>query len=204
MCMSVQTWPADQTESSWDQEHASPLVARLRRGDKDAVGFVYDRYSAIVRAFATRLIGDEDAAEDLVHDVFVSLPKLMRNFRGSSSLRVFVLGVAANKARHFVRAASRRRAAMDRLELHQTHCSSPTEDDNPEAKARQEELRRLLCRALDALSFEHRTVFVLCVVEERSSFEAAEILGIPAATVRSRLFHGRRKLQSILAREEIR
>jgi RNA polymerase sigma-70 factor (ECF subfamily) len=60
------------------------LVERLRRGDPAAVGAVYDQHHAAVRAFARRLLGEDAAAEDLVHEVFVSLPGAARRVLGES------------------------------------------------------------------------------------------------------------------------
>ena len=87
-------------------------MERLRRADPAAVGEVYDEHHRAVRAFAKRLVGESSEAEDLVHDVFVSLPKVMKNYRGESPLRTFLIAIAINKARHHVRAAARRRRAM--------------------------------------------------------------------------------------------
>ncbi len=58
-----------------------------------------------------------------------------------------------------------------------------------------------LTRALDTLPIEQRIAFVLCEVEERSSPDAAEIVGVPEGTLRTRLFHAKRKLREQLARE---
>jgi len=96
---------------------ATTLIERLRDADPVAVGEAYDEHHGAVRAFAKRLVGDPTAAEDLVHEVFVSLPGAIRRFRGDSTLRTFLISIAVNHARHHVRAASRRRAAMDRMAL---------------------------------------------------------------------------------------
>lgn len=93
------------------------LVARLAAADPAAVGEVYDQHHRAVRVFASRLVGDPSAAEDLVHEVFVALPRAMRGYRFESSLRTFLISVAVNHARHHVRAATRRRAAIGRLAL---------------------------------------------------------------------------------------
>jgi RNA polymerase sigma-70 factor (ECF subfamily) len=153
-----------------------------------------------VRAFAQRLVGDNGSAEDLVHEVFVTLPRAARKFRGEASLRTFLISIAVQHARHFVRSATRRRAAMNRFE------SEPVADDvpDPEHIARRKELARILARALDALPLEQRVAFVLCEVEERSSREVAEIVGAPEGTVRTRLFHAKKKLRSELEREGVR
>jgi RNA polymerase sigma-70 factor (ECF subfamily) len=178
---------------------AESLVARLERGDPGAVGDVYDKHHAAVRAFAKRLVGDSSASEDLVHDVFVALPKAIAGYRGDSSLRTFLIGIAVNHARHHVRAAARRRGAFEKLGQ-EPHPSS----GDPEHEARRRELARLLSWALDHLSLEHRVAFVLCEVEERTSREVAEIVGVPEATVRTRLFHAKKRLRTLLEAEATR
>ena len=81
------------------------LVLRLSRAEPGAVGEAYDAHHAAVRAFAQRLLGETGSAEDLVHEVFVTLPRAARNFRGEASLRTFLISIAVEHARHFVRAA---------------------------------------------------------------------------------------------------
>jgi RNA polymerase sigma-70 factor (ECF subfamily) len=180
-------------EASLDE---GDLIERLREGDVAVMGELYDAHHAAVRAFARRLIGDVAAAEDLVHDVFCALPKALRGFRGDSSLRTFLMAVAVNHARHHVRGAVRRRAALERLGREPAASA-----DSPEHDARRRELAELLTRALDALPIDQRVAFVLCEVEERTSREAALIAGVPEATIRTRLFHAKRKLRDALAME---
>ena len=169
------------------------LVRRLVNDDLSALDELYRAHHAMLRAFAIRLLGDESAAEDLVHDVFLQVPHLIRKFRGHSGLRSFLVGVASNLASRHVRSASRRRAALARLAAER----APEFRDH-EGVTR-ERLTRVY-RALDALSIEQRTAFVLCEIEERSALEASELLGIPEGTVRTRCFHARRKLAKTLAR----
>jgi len=179
-----------------DAELVDELVVRLRRADPSAVAEVYDAHHAAVRAFAKRLLGDAASAEDLVHEVFVSLPQAVRKFRGDSALRTFLISIAVNHARHFVRAAQRRRRAISAYGETKAH-----ETSDPEREARRKELAELLTRALDTLPVDQRVAFVLCEVEERSSVEAAEIVGAPEATLRTRLFHAKRKLRLALETE---
>ena len=180
-------------------EDGSDLIAGLCAGEPSAVGAAYDAHHEPVRAFARRLLGDPSVAEDLVHDVFVTLPNAARNFRGDCSLRTFLISIAVNRARHFVRAAARQRAAVERLAAEPTRSS-----DDPEQIARRRELARALSRALEALPLDQRVAFVLCEVEQRSSVEAAGIVGAPEGTVRTRLFHAKKKLRSALEQEGFR
>jgi RNA polymerase sigma-70 factor, ECF subfamily len=182
-----------------DSAAESRLVEALRRGDPATVGRVYDAHHTAVRAFARRLVGDDATAEDLVHEVFVSLPAAMRRFEGQSALRTFLISIAVNHARHHLRAAARRRRAMDRLAL-----EPAGHPPDPEHAADCAALARALHRALDELPIDQRVAFVLCEVEERTSREVAEIAGVPEATVRTRLFHARRKLREALEKEGFR
>ncbi len=175
------------------------LAQRLRRGEAAALGEAYDQHHEHVRAFARRLLGDDDAAEDLVQETFLALPDVIRRYRGDGGLRSFVIGVAANHARHHVRAATRRRAAHERsAEVERTP------EATPEDAARRKQLARALVRALDELPFEQRVAIVLCEVEERTAAEAAAMVGAPEATIRTRVFHGKKKLRDALDKQGVR
>jgi len=173
-------------------------LAQVCEGDRAALGQIYDQHHTAVRMLARRLLGAE-AAEDLVHDTFLSLPKALRRWNGQGALRSFILGVAVNHARHHVRGAVRRRLAMAR------YADEPQSSPRSQEEAsEQRRLAALLMQALDQLSFQHRATFVLCEVEERASPEVAQILGIPEATVRTRLHHARQKLRAALQKAGVR
>jgi RNA polymerase sigma-70 factor (ECF subfamily) len=175
------------------------LVARLRRGELTALGEAYDAHHAHVRAFAQRLLGDDTAAEDLLQDTFLALPRAIGGFRGESALRTFLVAIAVNHARHHLRSAIRRRGAHERLES-----EPPPSSPNPEEQVRRRQLAAALSRALDALPLEQRVAVVLCDVEERTSAEAAQIVGVPEGTIRTRIFHGKRKLREALTEQGVR
>jgi RNA polymerase sigma-70 factor (ECF subfamily) len=179
---------------------ADELYDRAAAGEPQAVAVIYDEHHGAVRAFATRLLGDPAAAEDMVHDVFMKVPKALARWRRSGSLRTFLIGIAVNHARHHVRAARRRRAAVERLGKEPP--APPAE--SPEATLRREELARALQRALDKLPLRQRVAFVLCEIEERTSVEAAQIAGVSEGTIRSRLHHAKAKLRASLKRAGIR
>jgi RNA polymerase sigma-70 factor (ECF subfamily) len=174
------------------------LVDRLRDGDRGAIEEAYIAHHAEIRSFARRLVGDVATAEDLVHDTFVALPHVMRRFRGEGSLRAFLIGVAINHARRHVRSAARRRRATERLAEHD-RLRAHALDANEEL--RRKRLAHKLLVELDRLPIAQRVVFVLCEVDQRTSVETAEILGVPEGTVRTRLFHAKRKLRLALAEE---
>ncbi|MET0384822.1 MAG: RNA polymerase sigma factor [Polyangiales bacterium] len=184
---------------SFDAGHtADALAGSASDGDLSALGRLYDEHQAAVYAFSRRLVGEE-SAWDLVHDTFLTLPKALRRWNGDGSVRTFIMGIAVNHARHHVRSSARRRRAFAKF------ASEPERPSgSPEKTAEQQRLAQALLRAMDGLSFEHRSVFVLCEVEERPSPEVAQILGIPEGTVRTRLFHARQKLRTSLEKAGLR
>ncbi len=172
------------------------LIERLRQGDRDAIAQAYVAYQVPIRSFARRLVGDPSAAEDIVHDTFVALPRAMRAYRGESPLRAFLIGVAVNHSRRHIRASARRRRATERMAL----ARGPESFDGAAAMDRARLAHRLWL-ALDQLPLDQRVAFVLCEVEQRSSTEVAAIVDAPEGTVRSRVFHARKRLRALLGEE---
>jgi RNA polymerase sigma-70 factor (ECF subfamily) len=170
------------------------LPSLVADGDARALATLYRQHHEAVRAFARRLLGNASIAEDLVHDVFVAAPTAFRGYRGDSEVRTFLLSVAVNKAKHHLRAAARLRRAMDRLGDE----PAPHRPETPGEAAERRQLCDELQRALDALPIEQRVVVILCAVEERTAAEASEIVGAPENTVRTRLFHAKRKLRELM------
>jgi len=172
------------------------FLERVRQGDVDAIAMVYDTHHEALCSFAKRLLGDDHAAEDLVQDVFVVLPTIAHRLDEGCSLRSFLLGIAANRARHARRSWRRRLQFAERFEREPI---APSE--SPEHLTERKGLATALARALEALPFDHRVTFVLREVEGYSAREVALSLKIPEATVRTRVFHARQKLRILLGGE---
>lgn len=177
-----------------DTPHA--LVVRLASADASAISLVYQQHHIVIRAFAQRLVGDIEAAEDLVQDVFVALPSAIRRFRGDCTLRTFLVSIAVNHAKNHVRSAARRRAALARLARE----PEPTSHGGPQDDFERRELADDLMRALDELPLDQRVAIVLSEIEERTSAEIATIVDAPEGTVRTRIFHAKKKLRELLAK----
>jgi RNA polymerase sigma-70 factor (ECF subfamily) len=178
------------------REEELALVRGLRAGEMAALGEAYDAHHQHVRAFALRMLGDEGAAEDLVQETFLALPRAAARFRGEASLRTFLISIAVNHARHHVRASARRRAAAARFGREP---AAGTAGASPAENVARSELAEALMRALDALPIDQRVAIVLCEIEERTSAEAARIAGAPEGTMRTRVFHAKKKLAEALA-----
>ena len=190
--------PAPQELVQLVEDDAPDVCARAARGDRDAIVSLYREHHGHVRAFAQRLVGDASLAEDLVHEVFLSLPKALARFRGDCPVRSYLVSIAARQAHKQIRTAARRRAMEAKL-AREPLAHPPTPDES----AQREELARLLTRALDTLPVDQRVAFVLCEVEERTSTEVAAMLGEKDATIRARVFHAKKKLRAVMgAREE--
>lgn len=168
--------------------------------DSAVVAELYDVHHDAVRTFARRLAGDAAAAEDLVHDVFLRVPAALRRHRGECTVRTLLLAITVNVARKHVRAAARRRAAMARAGEQAEGAGSVR---TPEQDLAQAQVAAELHRALDALPLAQRIAFVLMEIEERSCAEAARIAGAPEATMRTRLFHAKKRLRELLRKRGI-
>ena len=175
------------------------LIVGLGAGDLAALATAFDRWHQRVRVLARRLLSDPAAAEDVVQDVFTVLPRAVRSFRGDADLEAFLLGIAVKRVRHHQRAALRRRRALERLRA--VELRGPVD---PEQDAYRRQLGARMAAALDRLPLPQRVAFVLCEVEELTSIQAAVIADAPEATIRTRLFHARRRLRDLLAGENLR
>jgi RNA polymerase sigma-70 factor (ECF subfamily) len=167
------------------------IVRRLADADAQALTAVYRAHHTAVRALARRL-GMGDEAEDVVHDVFIALPSAIDRFRGDGTLIAFLRGLTVNVARHHRRSAARRMRIQDAV----------TREDRGELAAADTSAYRArlveqAVRAVSELPWNQRVAFVLCELEQLTSGEVAELVGSPEATIRTRLFHARRKLREL-------
>ena len=170
------------------------LVAACGVGDRAALGGLFDRHHEAVLRFVTRLTGaGADDVDDIVQDTFLAARSAASRFRGGSAVRTWLLGIAANVARHAARSRGRRRALVDAAST-----LAPEGVPFPDAWAQRSELRDAVVRAIDDLPHDLRTVFVLCDLEELPGAEVAFALGIPEGTVYRRRHDARRALRDRL------
>lgn len=167
------------------------LWQNVAEGDVLALRDIYRAHHTQVRAFAQRLLGDAAAAEDLVQEVFIAVPKAARRYRFETTPSSYLLGIAANCASKHIRASKRRRAASERFSQVPLAPISTPDDEAHAAR-----LIEQLMRAVDELPDKLRLVFVLCQIEERDATEVGAILELPSSTVRARLRAAREHLQS--------
>jgi RNA polymerase sigma-70 factor, ECF subfamily len=179
------------------------LVRELAAGGGAALALAYDRWHQRVRVLARRLLGEDATAEDVVQEVFTALPRAVRAFRGEADLEGFVLAITVRRSRGHMRAAARRRSALGRLLAFGPAPDGATWAD-PEREVYGRELAERLVAALEQLPQPQREAFVLCEVEGLTAGRAAQLAAVPEATVRTRVFHARRRLRELLATERAR
>lgn len=135
------------------------------------------QHYTLVYRFCARRVGVE-AAQDVAQETFITAQRALKNFRGDSSLRTWLLGIAHNECRRLSRT---RRLEAPAIELQEAKDDAPFEQMIVD--------RQALSEALNKLSPEHREVVLLHEVEGLSYDEAAIVIGVPAGTVKSRLHH---------------
>ncbi len=169
------------------------LRGRVRDGDPDAFGVLFDNHSRAVYNLAFRLTGSWVEAEEVVSLTFLEAWRLRaRVDPDGESLRPWLMGITVNVVRNFSRAARRHRAALARL-------PEPTAvpDFADELAERIDDTERLhaLRAAFGRLRPAEQEVVALCVWADLDYAAAAEALGVPIGTVRSRLHRARVKLR---------
>jgi RNA polymerase sigma-70 factor, ECF subfamily len=134
-----------------------------------------------------RLVGDEALAEDLLSDVFLDVWRQAAAFESRSSVSTWLLAIARHKAL----SARRRRPDVELDEKIASTVADPADD--PEAVLEKKTRADLLRQSLARLSPEHGEIIDLVYFHGKSVKEVAEIVGIPEVTVKTRMFHARKK-----------
>ena len=173
-----------------DQGAAS--YRRFIDGDRDAFGEVIDLYRESLIFFIHRYVNDMDTAEDLAEDVFVELIVHPERFGEKRALKTYVFAIARNKAIDWVRRHSRMRLApMETAETHADLLSL-------EQKILDNEEKRQLAEAMDALKAEYRIALHLVYFEGLSYEETGKIMKKGRKQVENYVYRGKRALREIL------
>jgi RNA polymerase sigma-70 factor (ECF subfamily) len=173
------------------------LLAACATGDAAALGALFDRFHVAVYRFAARLgTVDELARDDLVQATFLEVRRIADRFRGGSSVKTWVLGIAANLARHQLRGERRRRDRQARFV--ERIAAVP---DRPDERVDRQRLLARIAQALTALPHDQQVAFVLCDLEQLPGVEVARALGIPDGTLWRRLHHARKAVRAACAAE---
>ncbi|MHC4912830.1 MAG: RNA polymerase sigma factor [Planctomycetota bacterium] len=171
------------------------LVLLCKSGNREGLRRVYDKYRDDLLILAIALLNDVNAAEDVVHDVFVSFVGSLEGFKLSGSLRNYLRTCLVNRVRNVWRAERR-----DQVKLEKSDGLRPATVDPPESIICNEELQQV-SKALGKLAGEQREVIVLRLREGMRMSLIAKLQGVSVNTARSRYRNGLSKLRSIMGVE---
>jgi RNA polymerase sigma factor (sigma-70 family) len=172
------------------------LIWRIKHGSGDALGRIYNKYKDNLLRLAFSLLNDSDAAEDIVHDCFVSIAQSTERLKLSGDFKSFLATCVVNRVRN-VNKAGRRREIIESEEANRAESNLK----RPQQWIIASEQLKLLNNAMAQLPYEQREV-VLLHTQGEMKFEAiAELQGVSINTVQSRYRYGLDKLRSILNSE---
>ena len=171
-------------------------VAQAKKGDAEAFAYLVETYETSVYRLALRMCGNAHDAEEVAQEAFVAAWKGMPGFRGESKFSSWLYQLTTNAAIDFLRREKRHRA------------TTPIEDEvdlaapgTPQQSAEAAEVRQALQQALDALTPEHRQIFLLRQMRQLSYEEIGQLLGLESGTVKSRLSRAKKQLREILTQK---
>ena len=176
--------------SAMGEDHQ--LIQRMGGGDQAALRSLLTRHQVRVFRFIQRRVKNEAVAEELTNEVFMDAWRNAKTFEGRSNPATWLLSIAHNRAISSLR--KRREESWDDDKAG----AIADGGDDPEVVAQKTDKGAAMRRCLASLSDEHREVIDLVYYQEMSVAEVAAIVGIPEATVKTRMFYARKKLSELL------
>lgn len=182
------------------------LARRCADGDTDAVRHLITANNQRLFRAAWSILGNRHEAEDVLQSCYARALAAIGGFEGRSSLTTWLTRIAINEALGRRRVNQRRRKQFEAegvqvLETYREQLAKGSHGPSPEAETARKQLRSILERAIAELPKTFRTVFVLHEIEGASVEDAAQALGIPTGTAKTRLMRARLRLQKALAPE---
>jgi RNA polymerase sigma-70 factor, ECF subfamily len=180
------------------------LVAQSREGDARAFSELVRRYEGKIFRLAQHVTQNREDAEDVLQETFMKAYEHLDQFQGNSKFYTWIVRIAVNQALMKLR----RRKTDKSVSLDETIDTGEDTvvreiaawDENPEARFSREELGSILDTAIQSLEPPYRSVFVLRDINELSTEETAEALGLSVPAVKSRLLRARLQLREKLTR----
>jgi RNA polymerase sigma-70 factor (ECF subfamily) len=172
------------------------LIGRIAGGDRLAMQVLFARHHVRVYRFVLRMVRNEATAEDLISEVFLDVWRQADKFEGRAAVSTWILSIARFKA------LSALRRGEEELD-DETAAAIEDHADDPEVTLAKKDKGAVLRQCLTKLSAEHREIVDLVYYHEKSVEEVAGIVGIPEATVKTRMFYARKKLSELLREQGI-
>lgn len=168
------------------------LLQNIAAGQKTAMHVLYARHNLRAYRFVLRIVGDVSTAEDIVSQVFLDVWRTAGQFEGRSQVSTWILAIARFKALTALR--NRQHEDLDQDEVQAIADTAA----GPQAHLEQNETAALLRQAIGKLSAAHREIIDLVYYHEKSVEEVSLIVGVPANTVKTRMFYARKHLAELL------
>lgn len=191
-----------QPARSSDDIDAQLLLARIGNGDEAAFTQLHKAWSRRLHAYVLRHVGDAAQAEEIVADTLYDVWRAPASFRGDAQFATWLIGIARNKMLMAWR-DRRRDVAHDHDDLDDVADEIASDADGAFDLLAKAQRREGVARCVETLPDEQRECVKLVFFEDLSLGEVAARQGVPEGTVKTRLFHARRKLESGL-REMLR
>jgi RNA polymerase sigma-70 factor (ECF subfamily) len=172
------------------------LIEAIAKGDRRAMHTLFARHNVRVYRFILRMTGREAVAEDLVNEVFLDVWRQADRFEARAQVSTWLLAIARYKTISALRQRQDGELNEEALAL----IEDPS--DNPETMLEKSDRSALLRKCLTQLSPAHREIIDLVYYHEKSVAEAAAIIGIPQATVKTRMFYARKQLATLMQEAE--
>jgi len=169
------------------------LVAACAAGDSLALEELFRRHGEQVHRVLVRLRHvDRNDIDDVVQTTFLEVCRSARRYRGGAAVSTWILGIAMNVTRHYVRGEMRRRSALAGM----ASVSFPTDDSRPDEWVSQQQSLERMSSGFDRLPRDFQIIFTLCDLEGQRGVDVAVALGIPEGTVWRRLHEARIRLRA--------
>jgi RNA polymerase sigma-70 factor (ECF subfamily) len=171
----------------------SLLAIRCQLGEADGFRALVEEMERPLLYYVTKLIGDADGAVDVLQQLWMQVFASIGRLREPAALRTWLYRIARGIALNRIRSEGvRRRIEREAAEATRSEPEEEVRFDEADVSA--------LHAALDLLSEPHREALVLHFLEELSIGEIAGVVGVPAGTIKSRIFHAKRELRKHLER----
>ena len=182
----------------------SALVAKAREGDTTAFNELVNHYERKIFRLAKHITQNDEDAEDVLQETFLKAYEHLKDFQGQSKFYTWIVRIAVNESLMKLRKRKSDRTVPLDEPVDTGEDTVVREiavwEENPEQQYSREELGGILEEAVEGLRPAFRTVFVLRDIEELSTEETAEALGISVPAVKSRLLRARLQLREKLTR----
>ncbi len=197
--------PSTQSAADLTDDRDPILIKAALGGDAQAFEQLLAGYEGKIYRCGLRMMGNADAAADILQDVALKMYRHLGQFEGKSRFASWVMAIAINQCRMTLRNTKNQRSteSLDApIETEEGLIPHEVIDwrPDPEQLYTKAELSSILTEALQQLSPNYREVFLLCDAEEFTMEEAAQMLGLSVAAVKSRLHRARLRLREILGK----